>query len=59
LAKVWGPNGKGTVDSLWVHVRRLRDKIEQDPNRPRYIVTMRGQGYCLLRPDQLAETSGA
>lgn len=55
LAKVWGPNGKGTIDSLWVHVRRLRDKIEADPNRPRYIVTMRGQGYCLLQPDQLGD----
>jgi DNA-binding response OmpR family regulator len=54
LAKVWSPHQKGSLESLWVHVRRLRDKIEPDPDKPSYIVTMRGQGYCLLRPDQFA-----
>jgi DNA-binding response OmpR family regulator len=54
LAKVWSPHQKGSLESLWVHVRRLRDKIEPDPDKPRYIVTMRGQGYCLLQPDQLS-----
>jgi DNA-binding response OmpR family regulator len=53
LAKVWNPNQKGTLDSLWVHIRRLRDKIEQNPDRPRYLVTMCGQGYCLLKQDQM------
>jgi DNA-binding response OmpR family regulator len=56
LAKVWSPHQKGTVESLWVHVRRLRDKIEPDPDKPHYIVTMRGQGYCLLGPDHLVAT---
>ncbi|MCB0124345.1 MAG: winged helix-turn-helix domain-containing protein, partial [Caldilineaceae bacterium] len=27
--------------------RRLRSKIEPDPDNPRYVVTVRGQGYCL------------
>jgi DNA-binding response OmpR family regulator len=57
LAKVWSPHQKGSLESLWVHVRRLRDKIEPDPDKPRYIVTMRGQGYCLLRPDQIGTVS--
>lgn len=53
LAKAWEPLHHGTVESLWVHIRRLRNKIEPDPDRPRYVVTVRGQGYCLpqrLRP---------
>ncbi len=47
LAKAWDPVRQGTVESLWVHMRRLRSKIEPDPDNPRYIVTVRGQGYCL------------
>lgn len=47
LAKAWDPVRKGTVESLWVHMRRLRSKIEPDPENPRYVVTVRGQGYCL------------
>lgn len=47
LAKAWDPMQRGTVESLWVHVRRLRNKVESDPNNPRYVVTVRGQGYCL------------
>ncbi|MEM7534970.1 MAG: response regulator transcription factor [Chloroflexota bacterium] len=53
LAKAWDPVRKGTVESLWVHVRRLRSKIEPDPNNPRYVVTVRGQGYCLPQRDNL------
>lgn len=47
LAKAWDPTQRGTVESLWVHVRRLRNKVEEDPDNPRYVVTVRGQGYCL------------
>lgn len=47
LAKAWDPVRKGTVESLWVHMRRLRSKIEPDADNPRYVVTVRGQGYCL------------
>ncbi len=47
LAKAWAPVRRGTVESLWVHMRRLRSKIEPDADNPRYIVTVRGQGYCL------------
>ncbi|MHB9038100.1 MAG: response regulator [Armatimonadota bacterium] len=45
LEKVWGDDeyiDQGTVD---VHVRRLREKIEEEPGNPRYIVTVRGVGY--------------
>jgi len=55
LAKAWDPVRKGTVESLWVHVRRLRSKIEPDPDNPRYVVTVRGQGYCLPQREQEIE----
>lgn len=47
LAKAWDPVRQGTIESLWVHMRRLRSKIEADAENPRYVVTVRGQGYCL------------
>jgi DNA-binding response OmpR family regulator len=53
LSKVWDPTRKGTVESLWVHVRRLRSKIEPDPDNPRYVLTVRGQGYCLPQRNQI------
>ncbi|MCB9148419.1 MAG: response regulator transcription factor [Caldilineaceae bacterium] len=53
LAKAWDPVRKGTVESLWVHIRRLRSKIEPDPENPRYVVTVRGQGYCLPQRNSL------
>lgn len=46
LTKAWDPVRQGSVESLWVHIRRLRNKIEADPNNPQYVVTVRGQGYC-------------
>ena len=52
LAKAWDPIRKGSVESLWVHMRRLRTKIESDPDNPQYVVTVRGHGYCLPQPNQ-------
>lgn len=49
LSKAWEPMRQGSVESLWVHIRRLRNKIEEDPDQPKYVVTVRGQGYCLPR----------
>ena len=50
LARAWDPEEQGTVGSLWVHVRRLRKKIEEDDQHPRHLITIRGQGYCLSGP---------
>lgn len=47
LAEIRGPEHRNKVNSLHVHVRRLRTKIETDPDRPRYVVTVRGQGYTM------------
>lgn len=50
LENVWGYQDIGTDDrTVDVHVRNLRQKIEQDPKRPQLIVTVRGYGYMCRR----------
>lgn len=49
LAKVWGREYVDEVDYLRVYIRRLRRKLELDPERPRHILTERGLGYS-FRP---------
>ena len=48
LAKVWGREYVDEVDYLRVYVRRLRDKLGDDPDRPTYIRTERGLGYRFI-----------
>ncbi|MDE2572889.1 MAG: response regulator transcription factor [bacterium] len=48
LERVWGFEFDGDARTVDVHVRRIRAKIEADPQRPRAIVTVRGYGYKLL-----------
>ena len=43
--KVWGTDWLGDMRTLDVHIRGLREKLEDDPGKPRYIQTMRGVGY--------------
>ena len=45
LENVWGYEYYGDVSTVDVTVRRLREKIEDDPSMPRYIITKRGVGY--------------
>lgn len=45
LDAVWGSNFFGDVKTLDVHIRRLREKIEDDPSSPKYIETVWGYGY--------------
>lgn len=45
LDAVWGDARFVTPRSVDVYVRRIREKIERDPEDPRYLVTMRGAGY--------------
>ena len=51
LAKVWGREYVNEVDYIRVYIRRLRDKLGDDPASPRYIRTERGLGYRFLVDD--------
>lgn len=46
LEKVWGYEYYGDVRTVDVTIRRLREKIEDDPSLPNFVVTKRGVGYC-------------
>jgi DNA-binding response OmpR family regulator len=45
LEKVWGYDFEGEHQTISVHIRWLREKIEIDPNNPRHIITVRSRGY--------------
>ncbi|MBS4026658.1 MAG: response regulator transcription factor [Clostridia bacterium] len=45
LNRIWGEDFFGDVRTIDVHIRHLREKIENDPAKPNYIVTVRGVGY--------------
>ena len=44
---VWGEDDFGMDNTIMVHIRRLREKIEDDPSKPKWIVTVKGLGYKL------------
>src|SRR5581483_9765882 len=47
MKEIWHTDYLGDTRTLDVHMRWLREKIEDDPNKPALIVTVRGQGYRL------------
>ena len=51
LQTVWGYDYFGDVRTVDVTVRRLREKIEDNPSHPEWLVTRRGVGYYLRNPD--------
>lgn len=52
LQTVWGYDYFGDVRTVDVTIRRLREKIEDNPSHPNWIVTRRGVGYYLRNPEQ-------
>jgi len=54
IAEVWGPGRLGDTRNLRVCIKSLRDKLESDPRRPKYLVTETGVGYR-LRADLSSE----
>ncbi len=56
LERVWGFDFLGDSRTVDVHIRWLREKIEEDPARPQYIQTVRGVGYRFEIP--VCEASG-
>jgi DNA-binding response OmpR family regulator len=54
LRDVWGYDYFGKTNLVDVAIRRLREKIEVDPSEPTYLLTVRGQGYRFVAPNELA-----
>src|SRR5699024_9853993 len=52
LETVWGYDYYGDVRTVDVTVRRLREKVEDNPSNPTWIITRRGVGYYLRNPEQ-------
>jgi len=49
LARVWGAEYAGEPQAVYVHIRWLREKLEDDPGHPQRIVTVRRVGYKLIK----------
>lgn len=48
LDEVWDyPSGKGSPDLVRVHIKTLRERIEENPSSPRFLCTIPGQGYVI------------
>ena len=48
----WDDGLFGYENTLMVHIRRLREKLEPEPSKPRYLLTARGLGYKLAREEE-------
>ena len=48
LTQVWGPTHAGDTHYLRIYMKQLRDKLEDDPGRPRHFLTEPGVGYRLV-----------
>jgi len=48
---VWGEEFFGMDNTVMVHIRRLREKIEEQPSHPSYLITVKGLGYKLAIED--------
>ena len=51
LQQAWGPEYGNEGDYVRTYVTRLRKKLEPEPQRPRHIMTERGMGYRLAKPN--------
>ncbi len=51
LKEVWGYDPDDDIETIRVHVRHLRTKLEPDTRHPNYIKTVYGAGYCLELPN--------
>ncbi|MBI6874466.1 response regulator transcription factor [Clostridium aciditolerans] len=51
-SEVWGEDYIGFDNTIMVHIRRLREKIEEDASNPKYIVNVKGLGYKFVLKDE-------
>lgn len=49
---IWGEDSFGCDNTMMVHIRHLREKLEDNPASPKYIITMKGLGYKLVNPNE-------
>ncbi|SES90344.1 DNA-binding response regulator, OmpR family, contains REC and winged-helix (wHTH) domain [Salinibacillus kushneri] len=47
--RIWGIDSLGDITTVTVHIRKIREKIEEDPSNPKYIETIWGVGYRLKK----------
>ena len=52
---VWGDSYYGYENTLMVHIRHIREKIEDDPSSPKWLLTVRGLGYRLKKEEKTDE----
>lgn len=52
--RIWGTDWLGDTRTLDVHIRWLREKVEEDASNPQYVQTVRGVGYRLVAPGEAA-----
>lgn len=58
IRRVWGQDFEGYDNTISVHIRRLRQKIEDDPSNPDMIKTVIGLGYKLVKEEKRQENEG-
>ena len=58
VSHIWGFGNDGDASLIKAHIRHLRQKIEPDPSRPIYIITVSGVGYSLIRNSSEEEIHG-
>jgi two-component system KDP operon response regulator KdpE len=58
LQKIWGSEYRDEKDYLHVYIGHLRDKMEDNPAEPKYILTIPGVGYQFRRPESPPDNSG-
>ncbi|SDZ38200.1 DNA-binding response regulator, OmpR family, contains REC and winged-helix (wHTH) domain [Evansella caseinilytica] len=49
--RIWGIDSIGDLTTVTVHIRKIREKIEQDPSNPKFIETIWGVGYRFIKED--------
>jgi DNA-binding response OmpR family regulator len=47
---VWGEDSHGSDNTIMVHIRHIREKLEANPASPEYLITMKGLGYKMVNP---------
>jgi DNA-binding response OmpR family regulator len=55
ITRVWGGEYVGEPQTIYVNIRWLRQKLEDDPQHPQYLLSVRGVGYKLVAPEGTEE----